>query len=158
MLCAQDKKATAEKIQKFLTQAPQNCLTDRTELGNTALHFAALHRRKRVALILLEKQANPLAENMKGETPVHWCCQNGTPSIVKALIRGINDLDDVLDKGGNTPLHWAAETGNLPVVQLLLNQGASPIPRNYQWETPSEHCDDEITLQCLADAAASFTF
>ena len=70
---------------------------------------------------LLEKGANPNAENRQGSTGFILAAEKGHLDVVQLLGRRIYKIDiEKTDGKGRTALIWAAMKGHLPVVQYLM--------------------------------------
>lgn len=99
---------------------------------------------------LLEKSADPLAEDAKAWTPLIWASCHGNLQLTRKLIEmsaAASYRDDPLAGGErvprkHTPLHWSAFKGHLPVLWLLLGEQLSP------------HEHDQIGNTVLHQAAA----
>ncbi|KAK2593037.1 hypothetical protein QQS21_009245 [Conoideocrella luteorostrata] len=93
----------------------------------TPLSMAASHGHEKIALLLIEKQANVKAKNMNRQTPLSQAAQNGHYAVVKLLLK--NKIDNAahfksVDNYGSTPLTAAAIKGHEAVVKLLIDNGA----------------------------------
>ncbi|MFZ8806797.1 MAG: ankyrin repeat and protein kinase domain-containing protein [Pyrobaculum sp.] len=73
---------------------------------------------------LLEKGADPNAQDYDGRTPLHTAASKGDVLIVELLLKHSADLN-TQTKFGYTPLHLAAMEGHVDVVRLLLEHGAN---------------------------------
>ena len=125
------------------------------EQGRTLLHIAAIHGRKAVASLLLDRGADPKAQDGGGGTPLHgaalrthWippgqrhgmrlyeACGNEHEEVARMLLeRGADPR--ARDRDGTTPLHEAAKGGNLAVARLLLERGADVHAANRYGLTP----------------------
>jgi len=107
--CAQKLINTIENIDEI-----------RDIYGNSLLHYAAREENTELINLLIEKGADPLLQNERGETPLHWAVANA--EVVSLLVK--YDVD-VKDRDGRTPLHWAVKFGNRDAVEILLRHGAS---------------------------------
>jgi hypothetical protein len=58
----------------------------------TALHFATQRRHKEIALLLIERGANPNCRDNTGETPLHLAAYAGLPDMARALVDAGADL------------------------------------------------------------------
>jgi ankyrin repeat protein len=140
--------ATEELIGRFKQAGGHFDITDTD--GNTPLHIA---ESLNIASWLLASGANPAAQNIRGETPLHQACsdsrldlvtrllQAGAPvdhrtkigwtplmfahhiDISETLIRHGANVNAVADEGW-TPLHYAAVSARPDDVSLLLSKGA----------------------------------
>ena len=95
---------------------------------NTVLH-AAVQFSAPLAFTarLLERGADPNAENVYGATPLHFAAAFRAPyATFEALLNRGADPNR-LDQYGVTPLHVAVEKGSpLRVIELLLRKGGDP--------------------------------
>jgi ankyrin repeat protein len=91
----------------------------------TALHYAAFNGRFSIVQLLLDRGANPNAENDQGRTPLNsvsrgeYKSQEHGVGIARLLLERGVDVD-ARGKNKATPLHWAAFYGKLEIVQVLL--------------------------------------
>jgi len=94
--------------------------------GLTALHIACGDGSKDIALLLLEKGANPNVREEAGATPLHLvAAANGNVEIATALLAKGAEVD-AKDKKGQTPLMAAASNGHVEILDLLLQHKADP--------------------------------
>jgi len=84
---------------------------------------------------LLEKGADPNAQDYDGRTPLHTAASKGDVLIVELLLKHGAD-PNTQTKFGYTPLHLAAEEGHVDVVELLLEHGANPNTYEGEGYTP----------------------
>uniref|UniRef100_A0A3Q3WXP9 Uncharacterized protein n=1 Tax=Mola mola TaxID=94237 RepID=A0A3Q3WXP9_MOLML len=76
--------------------------------GFTALHYAAMHGRARIARLMLESEFRSDIINAKsndGWTPLHVAAHYGRDSFVRLLLEFRAEVDPLSDKG-TTPLHY----------------------------------------------------
>ena len=113
----------------------------RTKFHATALHRAAFSGKFDIVQLLLEHGANPNAENMHGEIPLHLVSRGKYDSkeysvgVVRQLLE--RDVDvNALDKDRNTPLHTASCLGRLEIARVLLDRGATVGSENDRAQTP----------------------
>jgi ankyrin repeat protein len=102
--------------------------------GDTSLHLAAAGLQTAVAALLLERGADPNAENRRGATPLHYACdarpraggvwQPEEQSALIRLLAGHAAELDRGDRGGATPLHRAVRARSVAAVRQLLALGA----------------------------------
>lgn len=65
-----------------------------------------------MCFILLESGADPNALNEFDETPLHYACKRGVPTVIHLLVQKGGNLDAV-DKNGMSMCHHAAQTGSV---------------------------------------------
>jgi len=64
------------------------------------------------------------SKSIRGNTPFHFLCRNGSVRIVKLFLDNEKKLNvNAQDDGGWTPLHCASRYNNALVVKQLLNHG-----------------------------------
>lgn len=76
--------------------------------------------------------APPTTERERISDALYFASRNGQPEVVRELLRHDPDLSFRAFIGG-TPLHWAYYGGNREVVDLLLEAGADPTLRDYDY-------------------------
>jgi hypothetical protein len=136
-------------------------LLEAREEDGTALHHAALHGKRDIVELFLDRGADPEAADSAGRTPIEWANEAGQQVVVHALFgRGasadvwhaaayglVERVRAALDEGEagldepsgyGTPLHWACLWGRSEVVDLLLERGADLAARNRDGETAAE--------------------
>jgi hypothetical protein len=112
--------------------------------GDTALHFAAVAYRHKMADKLIKAGANVRAKNRRGSEPLHAAAfgSPGSPSwdpaaqaatIVCLIEAGADPNAQNMD--GATPLHRAVRTRCAGAVRALLDHGANPAIRNKNGST-----------------------
>lgn len=102
-------------------------------IGDTSLHLAAAALRPEVAELLLQAGADPNAQNRRGASPLHYCCdprpgagpwsREAQAEMIRLLAKHGADLD-APDRGGATPLHRAVRARSPGAVRQLLALGA----------------------------------
>jgi len=102
-------------------------------IGETSLHLAAAALRPEEAELLLQAGADPNAENRRGATPLHYCCdprpragpwsREAQTKMIRLLVEHGADLDRP-DRGGATPLHRAVRARSPGAVRQLVELGA----------------------------------
>ena len=84
----------------------------------TPLHSAAAGHRTEAALLLLDRGADPNAEQPGGWTPLHQAAANGDLVLCKALLEhGANQAQMSDDR--TRPLDFAIENRHHEIVRLL---------------------------------------
>ncbi|XP_066354354.1 uncharacterized protein [Miscanthus floridulus] len=97
----------------------------RDELGDGALHVAAMHGRTRLCAYLLEEfHMDVNAAAVSGQTPLSYAvCSDDNVDAVRFLLDHDADPNKPVDHGCNS-LHIAAAKGVCVIVELLLSKGA----------------------------------
>lgn len=94
--------------------------------------------KRKMAAMLLERDANPNVGDERGYTPLHYAAFYGVPDMCRFLV-GQGAQVNVRDKWLNTPLHWGIKsTEPKPVVKALIALGARMDMRNADGHTPVE--------------------
>ena len=90
-----------------------------TDMGSTALHFAALRRDPRFVMFFLQREGVQVdAINQFGETALHWAVKaNREQGVSLLLIAGA--LPYFKDSQGASPIDWASEEGHYHLLPLL---------------------------------------
>lgn len=95
--------------------------------GFTALHYAAMHGRARIARLMLESEFRGDIINAKsndGWTPLHVAAHYGRDSFVRLLLEFRAEVDPLSDKG-TTPLQLAIIRERSSCVRILLDHSAN---------------------------------
>lgn len=95
--------------------------------GFTALHYAAMHGRARIARLMLESDFRRDIINAKsndGWTPLHVAAHYGRDSFVRLLLEFRAEVDPLSDKG-TTPLQLAIIRERSSCVRILLDHSAN---------------------------------
>lgn len=133
---------------------------ERSRFGQTALDAAAFAG-PAVITALLDAGADPLLENINGETLLHTLAKYtsvGLTGIPLLLDAGVDV--DLPNNNGETPLHLAAGEGRAGAyVALLLEAGADPGLRTAEGDTPLHSAvaalrPDSSTIAALVAAGA----
>jgi ankyrin repeat protein len=85
--------------------------------------------------MLLEKGADPTAQDKVGKTPLHFALQKGNVEGIRMLLEKGAD-PTAQDKDGKTPLHFALQKGNVEGIRMLLEKGADPTAQDKDGKTP----------------------
>lgn len=93
--------------------------------GETALHIVTQRRDLQWVEFLLQRGANPNAEDKKGVTPLTIAAGLGFVEGVEALLEGGARVDQT-NIAGETPLISAVHRRDIALVRLLLRHGANP--------------------------------
>jgi hypothetical protein len=98
----------------------------RDEYGNTLLLVACQYRCEAIVRILLNKGADPNANNHSGARPLHFACYKETmsKSIAKLLLQNGANPEVNETTYGCTPLHYCAGTGDTDFCKMLISYGA----------------------------------
>jgi ankyrin repeat protein len=156
------KAGNVDAVRLRLDQTPVLLTARDREFGATALHWAAAGGNRAMAMLLMERGADPCAKNSKGFTPSEVAMRNGCTGLAVPMrcpaeplesllftaakegdIPTISQLLDLkptmvnsIDTLGATLLHWAAYKGYAAVTAFLLDNGADATARNLNGKTP----------------------
>uniref|UniRef100_M4C0H5 TIR domain-containing protein n=1 Tax=Hyaloperonospora arabidopsidis (strain Emoy2) TaxID=559515 RepID=M4C0H5_HYAAE len=92
-----------------------NCLGEMGYVGlnrRTPLHWAAISGSTGAVDALLEGQADPNFQDVRGRSPLHWATQLNKLDVVRSLLRANAD-PNLLDRDFKTPLMCAASARNV---------------------------------------------
>ncbi|EUC48356.1 hypothetical protein COCMIDRAFT_2797 [Bipolaris oryzae ATCC 44560] len=133
-----------ELVHRIITSKAQHVNINEVFEGNeSALLKACRSGFAEIALLLLEKGADPTLANDEGATPLHFLSsfdEEHIPKVTDALIKAGADrearsrqgwrykrcLDSTYGTVEGTPLTWAVATGNETATQALMDVGAGP--------------------------------
>ena len=93
------------------------------------------HAQQDMALLLLDKGANPNARCFLDRTPIDLPAVRGDDETVGLLLAKGADIK-AADKGGSTVLHYAVQGSSTGLVKLLLEKGVDPNAKNGVGCTP----------------------
>ena len=119
-------------------------------MGNTALHWAVMQNRRRIAEMLLYFGANPNTPNSSGATAYTLSVVKEDSTIAQRLYEYGADIS-TQDQNGNTPLHKAIGSGSIENVWLLLQAGAIVNARNKFGVTPTELAEKKPDILRIFD-------
>ena len=138
-------------VVKYLIELQHCDINFRDELGNSALHHAALGGKLDIVKYLIEeKGCDPECRTKKGKTPLYHACLTGKLGVVKYLIEERKVDSSCKDKDGNSLLHAAAEHTTPNVVDYLITQQHCYIQqRNNNGFTPLHIAAGEGSLETV---------
>lgn len=123
-----------DELTSLLDQGADVNSTDAS--GATALHWAANKNNYDMAVLLIEKGADPdIKDSSFGATPINWAAFDGSLDIVMLLAESGADIN-TQNMWGNTPLHNAITQNDIAMVEYLIGQGADMTVMNNNGETP----------------------
>ena len=103
-------------------------------VGNTALHYAAEWKLDNAIALLLEKGANPNAENTNGESALFNAIKSDSSSSITLLVKNKADINK-RDYLGNTPLHASVRYEAKDAAEKLIALKASIDAKNFAGKT-----------------------
>lgn len=142
----------------------------RDEYGQTALFAASVARRYALALMLLDRGADPNLARDTGRTPLLAAIKRGfdtnfyerepeSQKLVGALLERGADVN-ARDEDGVTPLEEAARIGDAQTIRALVARGANLATKNNDGETPLHVAARELrglAVRALIDAGSPMT-
>ncbi|PHH63703.1 hypothetical protein CDD81_5575 [Ophiocordyceps australis] len=117
--------ADSEPTLRLLLQKDAN-VEEKTNAGQTALHFVSSKNNLPAARILLSEAKPPASTRVRdgrGQYPIHRAAAAGSLPILNLLVDKRSPLNST-DNEGYTPLHHAIAEGHGDVAILLLKAGA----------------------------------
>ncbi len=75
---------------------------------------------------LANPSSDPNQRSEQGFHLLHFAAQNGSPAILKTILKHLPD-HNIVDSYGQTPLHLAVANGCMENVKILLDYGANPL-------------------------------
>ena len=98
------------------------------EYEATAMHEAVDGNHVEVVQALVERHANPNAQDGRGNTPLMLAARSGHVEVIRALMDGPIAVElELQNKDGQTALTWAVTNGHIKVVRLLMQLGSDPM-------------------------------
>ncbi len=142
----------------------------RDEYGQTALFAASVGRKYALALMLLDRGADPNLARDTGRTPLLAAIKRGfdtnfyerepeSQKLVNALLEKGADVN-ARDEDGVTPLEEAARIGDVETIKALVARGANLATKNNDGETPLHVAAQELrgyAVKALIDAGSPMT-
>ncbi|XP_047128763.1 transient receptor potential cation channel subfamily A member 1 homolog isoform X1 [Hydra vulgaris] len=104
--------------------------------NNTCLHIACKSGFEKIAIMLMDANANVRSRNNFEQTPLHLAAFFGQEDVVDNILEINPSVINDLDREGNSPLHLAAMNGHVNVISFLLKSGASINDKNTKGFTP----------------------
>jgi ankyrin repeat protein len=95
--------------------------------------------RPKIVRLLVERGADPSAQNAAGTTSLQNLAFHGELEALKILIEAGADMNAPGFRGA-TALHWAVDGRRLEIVRFLLDQGADVSARDEDNRTPLDWC------------------
>lgn len=111
------------RVKKLLAGIRGSAIDAKDGQGWTALHWACIGNKFKVARLLLSTGADPNSHNDIGYTPLHCASIHGYLNIVRLLISAGADVN-AGSQTERTPFNLACDKNQLAVASLLLDAGA----------------------------------
>ncbi|KAK5168316.1 putative ankyrin-repeat protein [Saxophila tyrrhenica] len=104
-------------------------VSEKTNNGQTALHFAASKQNLDTARKLIAHKASARVKDKRGQLPLHRAAAVGNVPIVKLLLENKSPIN-ATDIDGSTALHHAIAEGHGDTALVLLKAGAETDKRD----------------------------
>ena len=104
----------------------------------TPLHWSTQLNLTKIAILLLNRDADIDMRSSIGSTPLHIAAGFASTVVVKLLLNK-GALINEIDLNGDTPLHYAAYNNNIDNADVLIRAGANINMENYFGEIPILH-------------------
>ena len=116
-----------------------------TTSNETPLHMASKRGHLKAARMLIDHDADVMAQDKDMKTPLHLALQGGQVEVARMLIEHSADVT-ARCKDMKTPLHLAALMGHVEVAHMLIERGADVTAQNMDKETPLHMASHEGRL------------
>lgn len=134
---AVEKHATAEQLTMLLNMGYP--VSQRNGKGLTALTQAVENKDKSLAVVLLDKGADPYTATTTGDCALTSALKNASDSKIAAILDAIVKYNATrTDMQGDSILHYAARTANASTVSHLLSLGLDRSLKNISGETAAD--------------------
>jgi ankyrin repeat protein len=138
-------------VEFLITEHSQDvCSQDPTD-NATPLHLASQNGHVNAACKLIERGADPTAQNYFEETPLHLALHWGHVDVARMLIECSTDLP-AENAEGETPLHLAlrwgvsSQKGGVDIARMLIERGVDLTAQNVHGWTPLHIASEEGQL------------
>ena len=129
---AVDKKVSESQLKMLINMGYP--VSQRNGKGMTPLNNAVSSNQKKLALVLLERGADPFIATINGDSALTNAFKNGNVEILDAIVKYNATKTDMQ---GDSILHYAARIASEVQVQHLLSLGLDRSAKNLSGETPA---------------------
>ncbi|EDR26315.1 ankyrin repeat-containing protein, putative [Entamoeba dispar SAW760] len=136
-----------EKILVYLLELFPKKIETKNVIGSTLIYTAIEARQDNLTQILINKRANLLVINGRGNSLLHAISKRSGRDILTLMQKIINlqpSLLNVQNSYGETPLHLACLCGIIDNVELLLKNGAHTDIETRNGKTPSMYAIESV--------------
>jgi hypothetical protein len=147
------EKGDVKRVKELIEQKQD--IMSKNKLQRTALHVAAcsqgldVENATQVIETLIHNQADVIAKDTKGLTPLHLAAAKGNTAVVQILLKhhrkSINESDNVQ----RTALHYAAGEGHLETVRALIEASADTSATDSEGKSALDAAVDHSPCQNL---------
>ncbi|TGN99712.1 hypothetical protein PN36_34915 [Candidatus Thiomargarita nelsonii] len=125
---------SSPKEARALLKKEPNLIHEKTEFGETPLHYLVVENQLNSVQLLVEYGANVNTKNKCGATPLSNASSLGYLELVKYLLsQGAKVTGDV--GFGETTLHEGVKSGNPDIIKILIENGVEIEAQNGMKET-----------------------
>ncbi|EGG21558.1 hypothetical protein DFA_01444 [Cavenderia fasciculata] len=130
---------------QIIFSTPKERLSDKSELGQSYLHYAAESGHDSIVRYLI----NVFERDSEGMTPLHWAATEGKYLACNTIIQSaakaeltlsasntVSSLVNAVTRDGETSVFLAAIKGSVQTLNILVQHGASVSNQNKQGDTP----------------------
>lgn len=136
-LLAAAREGAVTRVEALLDERP-DLVHEVDEARRTGLHLAAGRGHRDVVRVLLERGADPNAQDYRDETPLHRAALADRLEVAELLLDQGADPDLAGPQRRTALLFVARETGNVEMAALLLRAGADIEAQDAGADTPLE--------------------
>merc|ERR1711976_235120 len=114
------KRGYVSQLEEYIKSNPE-MINKKDTLGNTPLNWAANGGHPDSVLVLLKAGANPMNQNLNGDTPLHQAAaKNSAQSCLHLIQNGGGEARNVKNQNGSIPVQLAKSLDTQAACQPLI--------------------------------------